>query len=117
MMAGYVHAGQRDGERQLDGELVPRRIAPLHRRGEPALDLGLAGARNAVDHVAFAVAAVVADEAVAFQAVQGGVDLPDVQRPGGPGAVLEFDPELVAVTRLVVQQGEEAVADGHIAPC
>ena len=74
------------------------------------------GRGDAVDDVPVAVAAVFADQAVAFQAVEGGVDLPDVQRPGGPGAVLEFGPELVPVARPVLQEGEEAVTDGHGAP-
>ena len=94
-----VHPGSGQAEGELDGQLVPGRVGAGHRGSEPGADFGLAGRGDAVDDVAFAVAAVFADQAVAFQPVQGGVDLPDVQRPGGPGAVLEFGPELVAVAR------------------
>ncbi|MNG39249.1 hypothetical protein D3C84_1272540 [compost metagenome] len=66
--------------------------------------------------MALAVAAVVPDQPVPFQTVQRGVDLPDVQRPGGAGAVLKLNPQLVPVTGFVLEQGEETVANGHAAP-
>jgi hypothetical protein len=66
--------------------------------------------------VALTVGAIFADEAVTLQAVESGVDLPDVEGPGRSGAVLEFDPELVAIAWPVLQEGEEAVTDGHDAP-
>ena len=53
------------------------------------------------------------DEPVALEPGQRGVDLPDVQRPGAAGGVLELGPQLVAVAGAPLQQGEQTVFDAH----
>ena len=53
------------------------------------------------------------DEAVALGAGQGRVDLPDVQRPGAAGALLEGGLELVAVRRTLVEEGQQPLPDRH----
>ena len=108
--------GMRHGEGQFDGDFVPRRVAPVHGAAEPSPDFLGPGVSDAVDDVASAVVAVFPDQAVALKPVQGGVNLPDVQRPGRAGPVLEFDPQLIAVAGLVLEQGQQAVPDGHMAP-
>ena len=83
----------------------------------------LAEAIGALTYAAWQPDVIVADlnvpdseGAATLEAIQGGVDLPDVEGPGGSGAVLEFDPQLVAVAWPVLQEGQEAVTDGHDAP-
>ena len=53
------------------------------------------------------------DQAVALEALEGRVDLADVQRPDLAGAGLELLAELEAVLRSFAQQGQQGVADAH----
>ena len=108
-----VHAGRADRHRELDGQLVTGRAAAVHGRLEPAPQLGAPGVGDDVERVAGVVLAALGDHAVALQAVEGRIDLADVERPGGTGARLELRTELGAVARAVLKEGEEPVADGH----
>ena len=72
-----------------------------------------AGLGHGVHHVALAVGPLALDQPVALQTRQGRVDLPDVQRPGATGAVLELRPQLVAVARALLEQGQQSVAHRH----
>ena len=124
-----VDAGQRHGDRELDRELVARRLGARHRRGEPLRHLAPPGLGGAVDVRAvgserFAdtpVPGVPApflvnddlDQSVTLEAGQGRVDLPDVERPGLPRPLLELRPELVAVHRPLLQDRQHRLPDRH----
>lgn len=68
---------------------------------------------NPVDETALIVGAHPDDHAVALKAGQGGVDLSDVERPGGAGGGLELHAQLIAVPRSLGEQGQQAVTDRH----
>ena len=53
------------------------------------------------------------DESVAFEPFERVVDLPDVQRPGRSRAPVELMAQLIAVARPLIEDGEQALADGH----
>ncbi len=68
--------------------------------------------------VAVGVLAVAGHVAVALQAGQRRVDLPDVERPRLAGAGLEGRLELVAVARPLAQERQQPVLDRHaLTPC
>ena len=78
-----VDPGHGDGQRQLDRELVARRLGARHRRGEPRGDLVAAGAVTAVDRRGpRRRRRARLDQPVPLQPGQRRVDLPDVERPG-----------------------------------
>ncbi|BDZ38735.1 hypothetical protein GCM10025863_13490 [Microbacterium suwonense] len=54
------------------------------------------------------------DQAVALEALEGVVDLADVQRPGRAGAAVELGTKLVAVAGALVEDGEQTLTDGHV---
>ena len=127
-----VDAGQGDGDRELDRELVARRLGARHRRGEPRRHLAPSRLGGAVDVRAvgserFADTPVPGvptpfhvnddlDQSVTLQARQGRVDLPDVERPGLPRPLLELRPELVAVHRPLLQDRQHRLPDRHPRP-
>ena len=53
------------------------------------------------------------DEAVALQALERVVDLADVERPGRAGTAVELGAQLIPVARALVEDGEEALTNGH----
>ena len=89
------------------------RSARLDRGGEPERQLGPARVGDLVRPLPPVVLRQRAHQAVAFQPGEGGVDLPDVQRPGAAGGLLELGPQLVAVAGAAFEQGEQTVPDGH----
>ena len=62
---------------------------------------------------ALALRVVGLDQPVALQALQGGVDLPHVERPDLAGPGLELLPQLQAVLRALAQQGQQRVPNTH----
>ncbi len=108
--------GHGDRERELDRQLVARRLGTGDGRGEPRRDLLVPGRRRAVHDVTFLVDPRSFDEAVTLEPGQRRVDLPDVERPGGARASLELRPQLVAVHRPLLQQRQQRVPDRHPVP-
>src|SRR4051812_46314838 len=56
---------------------------------------------------------VLRDQTVALEAVEGRVDLPDVQRPGRAGGRVELRAQLVAVAGAALEERQQSVSDGH----
>jgi hypothetical protein len=54
------------------------------------------------------------DQAVAFEAIERAVDLPDVQRPRRPGATVELGTQLIAVAGALVENREQALPHRHV---
>jgi hypothetical protein len=111
-----VDVDPRDLQRNqhLDHELVPRRRHEVGRGAKPVDQLALAPGRDPVAlPPALALTHVGLDESVPLEALKGGVDLPDVERPdlAGPGFELILQPQ--AVLRPVTQQSKEGVGDAH----
>src|SRR5205823_7246441 len=105
--------GRGDGEGQLDRELVTVRALTFYGRAEPPSNLRTAGIGEQVQQVARVVVPCPGDQAVPLQAGQRRVHLPDVERPGAPGALLEPRLELVAVRGALVEEREQALSDRH----
>lgn len=53
-----------------------------------------------------AVVAVLRHQTVPSQAVKSGVDLPNIQRPGGSGPLLKLSAELIAAAGFVLQKSQ-----------
>ena len=96
---GHLDAGKRRGDGQLEGQLVASRGAALDGGVEPAAHVRPAGIRDPPVHVPLLVGVALLGEAVALEAVEGVVDLADVERPRAAGATREFGPQLIAVAR------------------
>jgi len=111
---GDVHAGHPDGHQYLDHQFVARRRRHVRRRAQPRGQLARAG-RGDREDVLRAVRAVRLDQAVALQALQGRVDLADVERPHLTGTGFEFLPQLQAVLGTLAEQGQQCVTDAHTA--
>ena len=109
-----VGPGDLQGDEHLDHELVARGRHELGRGAKPVGQLAAACGRDPVPlprSLAFAVVGL--DEPVPLEALEGRVDLPDVERPdlARPGLELVLQPQ--AVLRPFAQQGEEGVRDAH----
>src|SRR5437870_3457285 len=58
------------------------------------------------------------DKSVAFEPIEGAVDLPEVELPEAARDLVELRLEFVPVHRLRRQQPQNCVPDGHLAtPC
>jgi hypothetical protein len=110
---GDVDAGGGGREGDLDGQLVAGR-GGAHRGDEPLADLLSAALGDPVDDPALGVLLAAQHQPVALEPVEGGVDLPDVERPGPIGAPVELGLEFVAVPWLLVQHGQNRELDGHL---
>ena len=112
-----VDAGHGDRHRQLDRQLVARRLGA----GDRVVNQVATSARPAsvtpVDRRGpRSSAPVPLDQPVALEPGQGRVDLPDVERPGRAGALLELGAQLVAVHRPLLQQRQQSPAGSTSAP-
>ena len=109
-----VGPGDLQRDQHLDHELVARGRHEVGRRAKPVGQLALAGGRDPVPlprPLAFAVVGL--DEPVPFEALEGRVDLPDVQRPDLARPRLELVLQPQAVLRPLAQQGKEGMGDAH----
>ena len=107
-----ARGGDREGE--LDRQLVARGARAVDGGAPPGVELEAAGGGEAVGDAALGVGVPgLLDEPVAHEAVEGRVDLPDVQRPGAAGAALELAAELGAVLLALREQGHEARPHRH----
>ncbi len=62
------------------------------------------------------VLARLAHELVPLEAVKRVVDLPDIDGSRAAGAPVQLGSKLIAVTRPLVEKGEQAETNGHAAP-
>jgi hypothetical protein len=102
------------GDQHLDHELVARGRHEVGRGAKPLGQLALAGRRDPVPLPRpFAFPVVGLDEPVPFEALEGGVHLPDVERPDLARSGLELVLKSEAVLRPFAQQSKEGVWDAH----
>ena len=106
-----VHAGC---HQHLHHDLVARGCREVWRRAQPQAQLVLAGIGDAEVLLGPRLAVLVrGDQAVALEALQGRVHLPDVEGPHVAGLGLELVAQLQAVLRALAQQGKQRVSDTH----
>ena len=110
----HVRPGDLQGDQHLDHQLVARRRDEVGRGAKPVGQLAVAGGGDPVPLPrSFAFPVVGLDEPVPLEALEGGVDLPDVERPdlARPGLELVLEPQ--AVLRPFAQEREESVWDAQ----
>ena len=109
-----IGPGDLQGNQHLDHELVARRRNEVRWGAKPVGQLVVASGRDPVPllrSLAFPVVGL--DESVPFEALEGRVDLPDVERPHLAGPRLELALQPQAVLRPLTQQGKEGMGDAH----
>jgi hypothetical protein len=110
----HVDPGHGQRDQHLDDQLVTGWRPGVGRGAQPLGELSAAG-RGDPEALLRAVALRVVglDQPVALQALQGGVDLPHVERPDLAGPGLELLPKLQTVLRALAQQGQQRVPNAH----
>ena len=106
--------GQLQRDQDLDNEFVPGRGGEVGWSAQPfaQLRLTLLGDVEAL-LPAFVDRVFGLDEPFPLEALEGGVHLPDVERPHLAGSGLELLSQLKAVLRTFTQKRQQSVTDTH----
>src|SRR5690606_31480096 len=99
--------------RQLHRQLVALAPSRKDRRLQPFAGLGTTGVRDLVERLPVARTRHPPHAAVALEALEGRVDLADVERPGAVRPLLDLRMQPGAVGRRQLEDGQQALSKTH----
>jgi len=110
--ATHIRPG-RQSNRELDGQVITSPFRAGHRRAQPLVNLRLPGLGNREELTPLIIYPSRLDQTVTLKPLQRRVHLSDVQWPVTTSAFLERRVQLIAATRPLTQQAENAQLDGR----